>query len=82
MLQLDSLGKWLIALGIGIVALGGLFFLLGRIPGISRLGSLPGDIRWQSADGRFSCLVPIVSSILISVLLTLVLNVIGRLLNR
>ncbi len=82
MFQLDSLAKWLIVLGLGVAALGGLLLLVGRVPGLDRLGSLPGDIRYQSADGRFSCFVPIVSMILVSVVLTIVLNVILRLLNR
>ena len=82
MLQLDSLGKWLIVIGVGIAALGGLLFLLGKVPGLDRFGTLPGDIRWQSADGRVSCFVPIVSMLLLSVILTVVLNVIVRLLNR
>ena len=82
MMQLDSLGKWLIVIGVGIAALGGLLFLLGKVPGLDRFGTLPGDIRWQSADGRVSCFVPIVSMLLLSVILTVVLNVIVRLLNR
>ncbi len=82
MFQLDSVGKWLMAVGLGIVALGGLLFLLGKIPGLDRLGNLPGDIRWQSADGRVSCFVPIVSMIVISVILTIVLNIVVRWLNR
>jgi hypothetical protein len=82
MFQLDSLAKWLIVLGLGVAALGGLLLFVGRVPGLDRLGSLPGDIRYQSADGRFSCFVPIVSMILVSVVLTIILNVILRLLNR
>jgi len=82
MFQLDSLAKWLIVIGIGIVALGALLLLLGKIPGLDRLGSLPGDIRWQSANGRVSCFVPIVSSILLSIILTIILNVVVRFLNR
>lgn len=82
MFELNSLGRWLLVAGIALAALGGLLLLAGRIPGLSRLGSLPGDIRWQSADGRLSCFVPIVSSILISIVLTVVLNVVIRLINR
>ncbi|GAB4473765.1 MAG: hypothetical protein Kow00124_13040 [Anaerolineae bacterium] len=82
MFQLDTAGRWLIAFGVGIALLGLLLLLLGRIPGLDRLGNLPGDIRYQSPDGRLSCLVPIVSSLLISVILTIVLNVVIRLLNR
>lgn len=82
MFQLDTFGRWLIIVGLGIAALGLLLFLLGRIPGLDRLGSLPGDIRFQSRDGRLTCFVPIVSSLLLSIILTIVLNVIVKILNR
>jgi hypothetical protein len=65
MFQLDSLGRWLIVIGVGIAALGVLFLLLGKVPFLDRFGNLPGDIRYQSEDGRFSCFVPIVSMILL-----------------
>lgn len=79
MFDLNSLGRWLVFVGLGIAALGGLLFVLGKVP---FFGRLPGDIRWQSADGRFSCFAPIVSMILLSVILTIVLNVVLRLINR
>ena len=82
MIQMDSIAKWLIAGGLGIAALGVVLLLASKIPGLNQLGSLPGDIRWQSADGRISCFVPIVSMLLISLILTIVLNVVIRLLNR
>jgi len=82
MFQLDTFGRWLIVIGAGVAVLGLLLFLLGKVPFLNRLGNLPGDIRYESPDGRFSCFVPIVSSILFSVLLTIVLNIIMRLLNR
>jgi hypothetical protein len=77
MFDLSSMGRWLIIAGLGIVLLGGLLLLLGRVP---FLGRLPGDIRIQTE--RVSCFVPIVSSLLISLLLTIVLNVIVYFLNR
>lgn len=80
--QLESIGRWLIAIGLGIALLGLLLALSGKVPLLKRLGKLPGDMRYQSADGRFSCFVPIVSSILLSIVLTVVLNVILRLLRR
>jgi hypothetical protein len=82
MFQLDSLGKWLVVAGVGIAVLGGLIWLASKVPGLNRLGSLPGDIHWQSANGRVSCFVPIVSMLLLSVILTVVLNVVIRLLNK
>jgi hypothetical protein len=82
MFSLETVGRWLLLIGLGIAALGGVFWLLGKVPFLNQLGRLPGDIRYESPDGRFSCLVPIVSSILLSLLLTLILNIVVRLLDR
>jgi hypothetical protein len=49
---------------------------------LNKLGDLPGDIRYESEEGRFSCFIPLASSLLISLLLTILLNVIIRLLRR
>jgi hypothetical protein len=57
---------------------GGLLWLLGRA-GLP-VGRLPGDIRIEREG--LSCYVPIVSMILLSVVLTILVNVILRLLNR
>jgi hypothetical protein len=72
----DQLGKLLIILGIVIVVLGGVFLLFGR----SFLGKLPGDI--NITNGNFSCMVPIASMIVLSLLLTIILNIVLRLFNR
>jgi hypothetical protein len=82
MFQIDTLAKGLVIVGLGIAAIGGLIFLASKLPFLSRLGNLPGDIRYVSPDGRFGCFFPIVTMILISVILTLVLNVVVRLINR
>ena len=82
MFPLDSAWKWMVAVGLTITVLGLLVGLMGRIPWLNRLGSLPGDIRYSSPDGRLSCFVPIVSMILLSVVLSLVLNIIARIVNR
>lgn len=74
----SSLGKWIVAFGAILIVLGGLMWLLGRT-GLP-LGRLPGDIHIEGE--RVSCYVPIVSMILLSLVLTIVLNVIVRLLNR
>ena len=74
---LEPLGKLLVVLGLTLLVLGGLVWLMSRI---GFLGDLPGDIRIQR-DG-ITCLVPLASSIILSILLTIVLNVIVRLLNR
>jgi uncharacterized membrane-anchored protein YitT (DUF2179 family) len=73
----DSIGKSLILFGVVIVVIGIVMLLAGRIPGIGRL---PGDIFWQK--GNVSIYIPIVTSIVISVVLTDLLNVIARLFWR
>jgi hypothetical protein len=72
------LARWLIILGLILVVAGGMVYLLARL-GIP-LGHLPGDIRIQTDN--FTCIFPLTSMIIVSVLLTILLNVIIRLLNR
>lgn len=79
-MDLNALGRLIVLLGIGLLVLGGLLLLFSRIPGLKNLGSLPGDIRIEGEN--FSCFFPIVSMIIISLLLTLALNIIIRLLSR
>jgi hypothetical protein len=67
-----------IFLGLAFLAIGGIAYLLTRL-GLP-LGRLPGDIRIQGQN--VTCFIPIVSMILISVVLTLALNIIIRLLNK
>jgi len=77
-MDFSSLGKGILILGLVLVVVGGLFWVLGRA-GVP-LGRLPGDIRIER-DG-FSCLVPVATMILVSILLTVLLNIIIRLFNR
>ena len=63
----QQFGKWLIAAGIVIAAVGALIFLLGR----AGLFKLPGDLEFGSRNWRIY--VPIASCILISIILTLIL---------
>jgi hypothetical protein len=79
-MDMAQLGRLLIALGIGLALLGGILLLAARIPFFSQLGNLPGDLQIQR--GNFSCFVPIVSMLLISIVLTVALNIFIRLLNR
>ena len=72
-----ELGKWLVIAGLGLALLGGVMWLLGRIP---FFGNLPGDIRVQTQN--FSCFFPIVSMIVLSILATIVLNIIIRIVNK
>jgi hypothetical protein len=76
-MDFQTIGRFLVVGGIVLVILGGLFMLFGRT---GFLGNLPGDIRWES--GNFSCFVPIGTMIVISLILTVVLNIIIRIINR
>jgi ribose/xylose/arabinose/galactoside ABC-type transport system permease subunit len=64
-----SLGRMLIVLGVMLVALGVIVSLGQRLP--VRLGRLPGDIVIRGKHSVFY--FPIVTSILLSVILSLVL---------
>jgi hypothetical protein len=79
----NQLGKLLLIAGLGVALLGG-FILLGArlLQGreIPFFGRLPGDIRIRT--GRVSCFFPLATSIVLSLLLTLLLNVIVRLWKR
>ncbi|MBE7513568.1 MAG: DUF2905 domain-containing protein [Anaerolineales bacterium] len=74
------MGKILLIGGGVALALGVVFLLLARIPILNQLFNLPGDLRIQTEN--VSCFVPIVSMIVISVVGTILINVILRLINR
>ena len=65
----------LVALGVALVVIGGIVMLLGRT-GLP-LGRLPGDIVYRGKNTTFY--FPLASCILISVVLSIVLFLIGRL---
>ena len=69
---LEGIGKLLIGGAIVLLVLGGLFLLLGRF-GIDRL---PGDLVFRR--GNFTLYLPIGLMILLSVVGTIVLNIVFR----
>ena len=69
---MESFGKIFITIGIVLLLIGGVL-LIGEKFG---LGKLPGDIFIQK--GNFTFFFPIVSSLIISLLLTLLLNIFRR----
>ncbi len=79
-----TLGKILIGIGLGIVALGMLLVALDRIPGfgnsLSWFGKLPGDISIKRENVSFY--FPIATSVLLSVLLSLIFYILGWLFRR
>jgi hypothetical protein len=76
--DLNTLARWVVLLGLGIAAVGVLLWLIGR-SGLP-LGRLPGDLRFEW--GGATCFVPLASSIVLSILLTLLINLILRALNK
>jgi hypothetical protein len=69
-----EMGRMLVMLGLALVVIGGIVMLLGRT-GLP-LGRLPGDVLYCGKNTTFY--FPLASSILISVLLSIVLFLIGR----
>ena len=74
---LETIGKSLVVIGAGLALLGGLVWLLSKVP---FMGRLPGDIRIERPG--VTCLIPLASSIVISILLTVLVNIIVRIINR
>jgi len=69
----SDLGRALIVVGIVIALLGALLTIGGRLPW---LGRLPGDITIRR--GNFTVYVPLATSLLLSVALTVIFWFIGR----
>jgi len=75
---MNSLARLLVILGVVLILVGGLVYLLGRLN--LPFGRLPGDIRLQREN--FSCFFPVTTMVLLSIGLSVLLNIILRLLNR
>lgn len=72
--DLNALARWLLLAGLALTAAGALLLLAARLGW--PLGRLPGDLRFQV--GGLSCFVPLATSIVLSLLLTIVLNLLAR----
>lgn len=73
----DVLGRWLVILGVVIAVIGGIIWLVGRVPGLKQL---PGTITINLAG--VTCVFPLLGSILLSIFLTVVFNIVARLLKH
>jgi len=71
--NITQIGRFLIVLGAILIVVGGLMVLGGKIPFIGRL---PGDIIIQRKN--FTLYLPIATSILISIILTILFYILGR----
>ena len=72
-MELQGIGKLLIFAGLVIVALGAVALLAPKIP---LLGRLPGDILVRK--GNFTLFAPLVTMLLVSIVLTVVVNLVLR----
>jgi len=77
-MDLTSIGKLILYIGAGLLVLGGLILLAVKLN--LPLGHLPGDIRIETET--FTCVFPLATSLLASVLLTVVLNLLLRLFKK
>ncbi|MGZ8382673.1 MAG: DUF2905 domain-containing protein [Nitrospira sp.] len=84
MVPWNGVGRALIIVGLAIAAVGGLLALVERWHGVasafSWIGKLPGD--FSITRERFSVSIPIATSLVLSILLSLVLYVLSWLFRR
>jgi len=72
---MEAIGRWLMLLGLLLIIVGGGILLLARLGW--PLGRLPGDIHLEGKN--FSFHFPLATSLLLSLVLTVLLNLIVRL---
>ncbi len=75
---MESIARYLMIGGVILFLIGGGIFLASKFG--FPFGRLPGDIRIEGENGSFY--FPITSSILVSVILTIILNIISRFLRK
>lgn len=69
-MELSLIARIVALFGLVLLLLAGVLYILDRLD--LPLGHLPGDIRIEREN--FSCSLPIISSLVISVVLTLIIN--------
>ena len=77
-MKMESIARFVMILGVALIVIGAGMYGLAKlnIP----LGRLPGDIHIEGQNGSFY--FPITTSILLSIVLTVLLNVIAKLLKK
>lgn len=73
-----AFGRLMLIIGLAIAFIGLLLLLAGRY--IPWLGNLPGDFRFETENVKIY--VPLATMILVSVLATVLLNILLRFFNR
>lgn len=72
MFEVESFGKTIIFIGIGIAVIGFIIMIGSKLG----LGKLPGDIYYKRED--FTFYFPVVTSIVVSIVLSIILNLFFR----
>lgn len=75
--EMSAIGRVLLVLGGVLIVLGLVFICGSKLP---FLGRLPGDIRIEGRN--VSCFFPLATMVLLSLLLTVLLNVLTRLFRK
>ncbi len=75
-MDLSQIGRLIIGVGIVLLLIGIVLLVMGRLG----VRELPGTLHFETQN--ISCVVPILASIILSVVGTLVLNLIIRWINR
>jgi Zn-dependent protease with chaperone function len=75
--NLEAIGRWILIIGIAITILGASIWFIARLTGWEKF---PGTLKWQS--GNLTCIIPLLGSIVLSILLTIILNLLARWFNR
>jgi len=69
-MDLMNIARMLAVFGIGLLLIAGLIYLAAQLN--LPFGNLPGDLIIKREN--FTCMIPIVSSLIISIILTLLIN--------
>ena len=75
--NLETIGRWILIVGLSITLIGAGIWIIARLTGWEKF---PGTIKWES--GNLTCIIPLLGSIILSIVLTLVLNLLVRWFNR
>ncbi|MCK9244503.1 MAG: DUF2905 domain-containing protein [Candidatus Marinimicrobia bacterium] len=73
---MNQLGKFLIIFGIGLIGLGIILTLTGKMPFLNKIGRLPGDIIIRREN--FTFYFPLTTCLLISLALYIIFNLLRR----
>jgi len=77
-MELSQVARIVALFGLVLLLVAGILYILDRLD--LPLGNLPGDIKIKR--GNFTCAIPIISSLIISVVLTLIINLVLYFLNK